>query len=150
MIRKAKKEDLKQLSAVYDKAFPVHNIFTQSEEIVINYLEPLLDSIMVVEVDNKIVGGLVIFEKNYGDWKLTNFKHIAISPEYQGEGIGSELLKEAEKIVKTGKIELRVTEAVSEQGTIKFYEKNGYEKEAELKSHYQKGEICFVMGKVLQ
>ena len=149
MIRKANKEDLKQLSEVYSRAFPVHNIFTQSEEYIITYLEQFLDNIIIVEDNNKIVGGLVIFEKKYGNWKVTNFKHIAIDVDYQGKGVGSELLKEAEKIIGFGKIELRVTEAVSKEGTYEFYEKNGYEKEASLKSHYRKDETCFIMGKLL-
>ena len=149
MIRKAKEQDLKQLSRMYKSVFKVHNIFTKSEKEIEEYLKPLISDTIVAEEDGKIVGGLVIFRKQYGDWNLFNFKHVGVANEYQGKGIGSQLLKEAEKICKKGKVELRVAEGVSEIGTIAFYEKNGYKKEGELESHYRKGAKCFVMGKVL-
>ena len=146
MIRKPKnEEDLKQLCVIYKKVFPVHNIFTEDEEFVINYLKPFMHNILVAEEDGRIAGGLVIFEKQYGDWKVSNFKHIGVSKEFQGKDIGSELLKTAEKLVGTGKIEIRTVEE-----PLGFYEKNGYEKEGELKSHYRKEESCFIMGKVLE
>jgi ribosomal protein S18 acetylase RimI-like enzyme len=147
VIRKATKEDFKQLSVMYKEVFKVHNIFTKSIEEIEKYLEQFLGNLLVAEEDSKIVGGLAIVEKQYGDWKLFNFKHVGVLPEYQGKDIGSSLLKEAEKIAGTGKIEIRVSEV---EGAIGFYEKNSYEKEAELKSHYRKGETCFIMGKVLQ
>ena len=145
-IRKAQKEDVNDLTILYKMVFSVHNIFTKSDEVIIRYLVSKLDKMLVAEEESKVVAALVIFEKNYGDWKVTNFKHVGVLPEYQGEGIGSTLLREAENSVKFGKIEIRVADT---ENLIEFYEKNGYEKEAELKSHYRKGETCFVMGKIL-
>lgn len=148
MIRKANEHDLKGLIKVYKDVFKVHNVFEKSEEEIEAYLNKF-SNILVAEEDGNIVGGLVITAKKYDkDWKLTNFKHIAVSPAYQNKDIGSELLKEAEKIAGKGKIEIRVGER--EAGAVNFYEKNGYQKEGILKSHYRKGESCFVMGKVLE
>jgi len=149
MIRLAKEEDLKELIKVYKEVFKVHNVFEKPEEEIEEYLKKFLGNLLVAEEDGKVVGGIVIVEKKQNSgWSLFNFKHIAVAPSHQDKDIGTNLLKEAEKIAGKGKIEINVGER--ESGTLRFYEKNGYEKEAEIKSHYRKGEKCFVMGKILE
>lgn len=151
MIRKAKESDLKGLVKMYKEVFPVHNVFQLPENQVYKYLKGFVGSMLVAEEDGKIAGGLVITSKKYPKWSLFNFKHLAVAKEFQRKGIGSALLKEAEKIAGRGKVEVRVAPGISEPAeTVEFYEKNGYEKEGELKHHYRKGESCFVMGKVLE
>ncbi len=147
-IRKAVENDLKGLIKVYKEVFKVHNVFDRPEEEIEQYLKKF-SKILVAEEDGNIVGGLVITEKKYDKaWKLINFKHRAVASAYQGKDIGSALLKEAEKIAGKGKVEIRVGER--EAVAVEFYEKNGYQKEGTLKSHYRKEETCFVMGKVLE
>lgn len=147
-IRKGKKEDWDELVKVYKDAFTVHGIFTKDDEFIKKYLGKF-DNFLVAEEDGKLVGVLVIVENKYDNWSVFNFKHIAVAKDYQGKGIGSQLLKKAEELAGTGKVEIRVAENMSEEGAVEFYEKNRYEKEGALKSHYRKGETCFVMGKVL-
>ncbi len=150
-IRKANEKDLNSLIKMYKEVFPVHNVFELPENKIYKYLKAFLGNLIVAEEDGKIVGGLVITSKKYPGWSLFNFKHIAVVKDYQSKGVGSALLKEAEKIAGKGKIEIRVAEGVSEAPwAVDFYEKNGYEKEGELKHHYRKGETCFIMGKVLK
>ena len=150
MIRKAKEGDLKGLIKVYKEVFKVHHVFEKSEEEIEQYLKQFLGNILIAEEDGKVVAGLVIVKKGYTNWSLFNFKHVAVAEDYQRKGVGSELLKEAEKIAGKGKIEIRVAKDAEAEWAVPFYEKNGYEKEGELKSHYRKGETCFVMGKVLE
>ena len=149
MIRQAKEEDLNDLAKVYNEVFKVHNVFEKSEQEIEEYLKKFLGNLLVAEEDGVVVGGLVIVEKKQNpEWSLFSFKHIAVAPAYQDKDIGTALLKEAEKIAGKGKIEINVGER--EAGAARFYEKNGYQKEGILKSHYRKGESCFVMGKVME
>ena len=149
MIRKAKEEDLKELAKVYKEVFKAHNIFEKPEAEVEEYLKKFLGSLLVAEEDGKVVGGIAVAEKKQNpEWSLFSFKHIAVAPAYQDRDIGTALLKEAEKVAGKGKAEINVGER--EGGALRFYEKNGYQKEGILKSHYRKGESCFVMGKVLE
>jgi ribosomal protein S18 acetylase RimI-like enzyme len=150
MIRKANEGDLMPLIKVYKEVFKVHNVFDKSEDEILEYLKQFLGDILVAEEDGKVVAGLVIVKKKYAKWSLFGFKHVAVAKAYQRKGVGSELLNEAEKIAGKGKIEIRVAKDAEAEWAVPFYEKNGYRKEGELKSHYRKGEICFVMGKVLE
>ena len=148
MIRQAKEGDLKELAKVYKEVFKVHNVFEKSEEEVESYLKKFLGSLLVAEEDGKVVGGVAIVEKKQNpEWSLFSLKHIAVSPAYQDHDIGTALLEEAEKTAGKGKVEINIGER--ESGSLRFYEKNGYQKEGILKSHYRKGESCIVMGKVL-
>jgi len=150
-IRKAVKEDLKELTAMYKKIFKVHNIFTKGNKEIMEYLEQFLGNILVAEEKGKIIGGIVISGREYDGWKLYNFKHVAVLPKNQRKGIGTKLLKEAEKFVGFGKIEIRVAAGASEAPwAVEFYEQHGYKKEGELESHYRHKETCYVMGKVIK
>ncbi len=150
MIRKANEGDLMPLIKTYKEVFKVHNVFDKSEDEILEYLKQFLGNILVAEEDGNVVAGLVIVKKEYPKWSLFDFKHVAVAKDYQRKGVGSELLKEAEKIAGKGKIEIRVAKDAEAEWAVPFYEKNGYTKEGELKSHYRKGETCFVMGKVLE
>ena len=148
MIKKPDTEELKQLVKMYKESFPVHNVFQKPEDEVINYLETVEGELLVAVEDDKVVGGvLVVIKKPNPDHTLARIKHIAVAKEHQHKGVGSELLKEAEKMIGKGKVEIHMAEAVGEP--LEFYTKNGYEVEGELKSHYRPGEKCTVLGKVL-
>ena len=150
-IHRANTEELKKLIPIYKKAFPVHNVFTKSDEEIFKYMETADGDFLVAVEDEETLGGLLIaVELETPEHKRARFKHVAVAEGYQGKGIGSALLKQAEKIVGMGKIEIHVAEGISEPETEEFYKKNGYEIEGELKSHYRPGEICYIMGKVLE
>ncbi len=150
MIRTAQEKDYEGLVKLFKKFFPVHNRFQQSNEEIISYLkEQASKNELVVYDDNGIKGAL--FLVNFGQssdktHKLWKFRHFA----FETENIGSQLLTEAEKIIKqkskTIKIELTIAE--TEPGK-EFYEKNNYKQEAELTNHYRFGETCFILAKSL-
>jgi len=147
-IRKASTEELKELAKLYKEAFPVHNIFQRTEKEVFNYLETLSGEILVAVEGKKILGGLaLVYELSTPEHKRARLKHIAVAKDAQRKGIGSKLLKEAEKLVEKGKIEIHASE--NEKEALEFYKKNGYEVEGELKSHYRPNETCYILGKVI-
>ena len=148
MIKKPNEKEIEQLVSVYKEAFPVHNLFQKSEEEVTDYLKTVSGEFLVAVEDGKVVGGaLVVINKPNPDHTLGKIKHIAVAKDYQHKGIGTELLKEAEKIIGKGKVEIHVSE--NEKVALEFYKSNGYEVEGELKSHYRMGETCYILGKVI-
>lgn len=147
-IKKIKKQDIGQLIAIWKEAFPVHNVFTKSEEEIRKYLKKSKGKVLAAYENDKVVGGcLLVVSAQTPEHNLARVKHIAIAKEFQGKDVGTALLKKCERIVKKGKIEIHVGE--KEKETIEFYKKNGYEQEGELKSHYRPDETCYVVGKVI-
>ncbi len=146
MIRKAEEKDLNDMIAVYKEAFPVHNIFEKSVGDNLEYLKKFIGSMLVAEEDGKVVGGLVITEDIQNDgWKVARFKHIAVAKDFQGKGIGSALVAEAEKIVGESKVEIHTEDDLTD-----YYGKFGYKLEGTLKAHYGKDRDCVILGKILE
>ena len=144
MIRQAEEKDLKDMIKIYKEVFPVHNIFEKSEGQNLEYLKKFIGSMIVAEDDGNVVGGLVITEEVQTDgWKVARLKHVAIAKDFQGKGIGSALMAEAEKIVGKCKIEIH-----TESDLIDYYKKFGFEVEGTLKAHYGKDRDCVILGKV--
>lgn len=144
-IRKIRKEELPKLVELYKEAFPIHSIFNKSEEEILQYLKEIEGTILVAVEGDDIAAVLVLVKKHYGH-NFGLIRHFAVSIRHRRKGIGSKLLKHAEEIIKKGKIEMRVVCPIAKR----FYEKNGYEVEGELKSHYRPEETCYVMGKLLE
>lgn len=144
-IKKAEKEDIKQLVGIYKEFFPVHAIFTKSDEEILEYLENFKGDILVAVQDGNIVGGLAIARKEYGH-TIANFKHIAA--KNQDKEVIKALVKKAEELANAAKIELHIAEG--EKIPYTFFEELGYEVEGKLKSHYRPDETCYVLGKVLE
>ena len=158
-IKQANKEDLQELIPIYKEAFTKHNIFQKSEEEILDYLEDhnQKNTILVAKIEEKVVGGILLrkmSEDLNGKHFVWKYNHIAVSKEYQKQGIGSALInaadekiKEAisEKLFDTAKIEISIAE--SEKTTINFYKRLGFEIEGELKSHYRFNESVSCLGK---
>ena len=89
-IREYKKEDDKQVIELYNKCFS-----HKCENI---YFEPT-GTILVIEEDNKIIGmGTIdILNDVFKGIKYGYLNNICVSPECQGRGLGSFLVKEIEK-----------------------------------------------------
>ena len=86
------------------------------------------DRHLVRVIDAKVVGGLLVRTRGLpqGVWKSRQF---AVDPEYQGKGIGAELMRFAEATAR----EEGVSEFVlhSREGVVGFYEKLGFTTEGE-------------------
>jgi putative acetyltransferase len=124
-IRKYQKNDLNQVLEVYDEAATIAHAFldkdtqiwqkNQAEKILKNHPERT----WVAEQEQKILGFASTFITNTSD---TGLAGLFVLPSYQGQGIGSRLLKQVNSIKKD--IEL----AVYKQNTkaFKFYVKHGF------------------------
>ena len=73
---------------------------------------------------------------------------IAVDPRYQGQGIGTALLRACEAQLKFPSV--RLTVRISNQRAISLYEKEGYRTVDIWSRYYNDGEDGLVMEKILQ
>jgi len=73
---------------------------------------------------------------------------IAVDPRYQGQGIGTALLRTCEAQLKYPTVKLTVR--ISNQRAISLYEKEGYRTVDIWRQYYNDGEDGLVMEKVLR
>ena len=93
----------------------------------------------VFEKDDEIVGYINCWISD--NTEILNF---CVDEKYQGQGIGSKLYKEVEK-VSCGVISLEVRE--SNSNAINFYTNRGFHKVAIRKSYYSNGDNAILMVK---
>lgn len=100
------------------------------------YLDTELELYFVGEINGKIVGaGGINFEKNYNVGKISwDF----INPNFQGIGLGRELLKHRINFLKNTK-SIKVISVRTSQLAYKFYEKNGFVLKEIVKDYWAKG-----------
>ena len=148
-IRLVKDSDYQKLTELYRTFFSTHNIFQQSDKIVIIYLKDQAKKspLLVAEEKGALVGAVLLYQFGQtpdGSHRLWKFRHFAFTTEH----IATELLKAAEdyvkKLSKTAKIELTITETEKRK---EFYLKHGYVQEGILKDHYRPKEKCYILGK---
>jgi ribosomal protein S18 acetylase RimI-like enzyme len=70
---------------------------------------------------------------------------IGIAPEYRRRGLGRELLRACEARLKTPRIRLSVR--ASNDGAIRLYEQEGYQRVEVWQAYYNDGEAAIVMEK---
>ncbi len=81
-----------------------------------------------------------------------NLYLIAIHKDYQGQGLGSEIMMHVEHLLKNQGVRILIVETSSLPNfelTRKFYDKLGYNREAVIREFYQKGEDKIVFWKKL-
>ena len=106
-----------------EKYYPYNLLLLADETVVaINKYLPYSD-VYIAKQQGKIVGVISLLPV---DKQTIEIKNIAISPAYQGKGLGSWILKKAEEIARKGGY---ITIIVGTK-QIQFYEKNGYSKYA--------------------
>ena len=84
-----------------------------------------------------------------GTW---NLYLIAVHPDYQGQGIGTSIMRYIEQMLAARGERLLLVETsslASFEGTREFYRKCGYEQEAQIREFYQAGEDKIVFRKSL-
>ena len=81
----------------------------------------------VENLDDKLVGGLMLIPL---DNQTIRMMQVAVDAKYQGEGIGRELVKYAEKRSKEAGYKTIVMHAML--NVIGFYEKLGYKQEGDI------------------
>lgn len=81
----------------------------------------------VEELDDKLVGGLVLAPVNDEDVRMMQ---VAVDTRYQGEGIGRDLVKYAEKRAKQSGFSKIIMHAML--SVVNFYERIGYTQEGDI------------------
>ncbi len=81
----------------------------------------------IESLDDKLIGGLMLVPV---DNETIRMMQVAVDTKYQGEGIGKELVKYAEKRAKEAGYTRIVMHAMLT--VIHFYEKNGYRQQGEI------------------
>lgn len=124
-IRSAKESDFAKCVKLFDKPELKNARGTMLEaEDLIAYLEDNL--FVVAEIDGEVVAamfGELLKNKGVILWEFS------VDENFQGQGIGSELLKEFEKRVEgAGREWIFLTSPSTNEKTVNFYLKNGFEK----------------------
>ncbi len=81
----------------------------------------------VENLDDTLVGGLILAPV---DNETIRMMQVAVDTKYQGEGIGREMVKYAEKRAKEAGYSKIVMHAML--SVVHFYEKNGYHQEGDI------------------
>lgn len=133
MLRMATLNDINGIKAVENRCFST----PWSENMIISSIENGC-IVVVAEIDNKVVG----YAGLYPSGDITN---VAVIPNEQGKGYGTELVKELIKVAKINDIEKLFLEVrVSNIKAIKLYEKCGFEKISVRKKYYKDGEDALI------
>jgi len=89
----------------------------------------------IEQLDDKLIGGLILAPI---DNETIRLMQVAVETRYQGEGIGRELVKYAEKRAKEAGFSKIIMHAML--SVVNFYEKMGYTQEGEI---FEEGGITF-------
>lgn len=129
LIRKAKIEELSRINYVtnvaYKSPFIKNGIVTkahQSKELKDDFLSKKVGIIVAIS-SGKIVG--VQKYKELDNKKLYIFQ-LAVLKTFRGKGIGTQLLKETEKIAKKMRLKIITLDCMKEKHLPEYYEKLGY------------------------
>lgn len=88
------------------------------------------------EKDGKIIGYVhaQLYEMLYNPYSFFNIISMAVSSDYQGEGIGSQLLDTIEEIAKEKELDgIRINSGENRKEAHTFYQKHNYESRREQK-----------------
>lgn len=78
-------------------------------------------------LDDKLIGGLLLAPVNDNEIRMMQ---VAVDTKYQGEGVGKDLVKYAEKRAKEAGYNKIIMHAML--SVVNFYEKMGYRQEGEI------------------
>lgn len=103
------------------------------------------------EEDGELIGVAYYAEETFA-YGVSNLLLIAVHPDHQREGRGTELLRHVEEELKRKGERLLIIETSgldSFETTRAFYRKNGYDEEARIREYYNPGEDKIVFRKAL-
>lgn len=142
-IRALRREEFIDLMKLIQRIFPERgncNIFMDIYEI-------FPEGFVVAIEDEKLIGFAIgIMSDDYTGRILL----IGVDEKYRRMGIGTRLLRKLNQIlVSYGARKIQLEVRVSNEGAMKFYQRNGFIKINRIKSFYEDGEDGYVMIKNL-
>ena len=142
-IRKIKTADLKRIIEITEKAFP--DKWPQW------YFESLLqeypDDFYVSEINGEIMGYVLglIKENKYG-W----IKAIAVHPDSQGKGLGTELMDfVTNRLKESGAKTIGLHARTNNEKGVSFYKNRGFRAVKTVEKYYSDGDSALLMEKSL-
>ncbi|MGB9663409.1 MAG: GNAT family N-acetyltransferase [Ignavibacteria bacterium] len=151
-----KKEDRERLKEIL---FKTENFSPEEKEVGLELIDIVINNpdqndyyFKVAEDDEKVLGYYCIGHRALTDG-VYDLYWIVVDPESRGSGVGTQLIKDAEKYVfsKNGRLILAETSSRDDyQSTRSFYKKNNYKELAVIKDFYKKGDSLIIFGKYLQ
>jgi ribosomal protein S18 acetylase RimI-like enzyme len=154
MIRPAILNDKNEMINLFDAL----NLFDTDEmkfmsELVDNFFNESLGEghYWIVNDDNGITSAAYYAPESFGQ-NVYNLYFIGVSPNQQGNGIGSSMLKYVENHLKELGERLLLVETSglpNFEKTREFYLKNNYEKEATIREYYKEGDDKIIFRKKL-
>ncbi len=142
MIREFEDKDLEEIVQIEEELFGEDRWNKDT------FLEQINDNpyatIYVYEKDDHVVG----FVDLWIAYENADLANIGVSKQYQGKGIGSELMTFCDKVVQEKKCENYSLEVrVSNFNAIHLYEKFGFQNVGIRKNYYADGENAYLMIK---
>ncbi len=127
MIPKVKDLIIKSYQVPYKESGPISKPYFSE-----TYEEDVLNGgiRLFVALDGDKIIGTVQYE---GEEKTAHLSQMTVDPNYRKEGVGSQLLKEAEKNAKKESFKIMELTAMMEKNLPEYYEKLGYKKVGEKK-----------------
>lgn len=156
----AQAQDLDEIMAIENAGFSPQEVATRKA--MKDRIQDYPDTFIVAKDGQKVVGYIVgpAYDKRYLDDSLYESSHpnrkddpyqtvlsLAVSPDYRGQGIGSQLLKQLAIVAK--KEGRKLISLTCLQKLIPFYEQNGYVNEGVADSSHA-GEVWYNMVLVLK
>src|SRR5690606_26260449 len=134
-IRKYHISDKPELMEILQMNIPQYFAETEIKDFD-HYLDSAIEQYFVIEINDKIVGsGGINFEKTSKTGKLS---WDIINPNFQGKGLGTDLLKHRIALLHSMPDVEKITVRAS-QFAFQFYEKNGFVLEKTQKDFWAKG-----------
>jgi len=142
MIRKANKKDMDAIVGLWEEMMKFHaklsNLYelkTNAKETYHEYLNEILKNdaaiILVYEMENRLCGYLIAEESElplvYKQTRIGSVLEISVTEKHQNKDIGSQLLKEIEKIfISKGIDRIECMVSCFNEISKKFWFKNGF------------------------
>ena len=131
VIRMMNRDDLLQCGEIYAKAFPMEHwgidwTADNAREYLTDYFEQKKFVGYVYEEDDEIIGCIFALCKISGSKKEIYINEMAVLPERQGQGIGTQLLKSILDYSRREGLAGVVLYTSEYAPAFKFYEKNGF------------------------
>lgn len=124
-IRKEETADYEAVYSVVKRAFAEADRADGNEQDLVTALRNSAAFIpelsLVAETDRKIVGHILFTKANVGDTVVLALAPLSVLPEYQGQGVGTALIREGHRIAKALGYGYSIV-----LGNPKFYARAGY------------------------
>ena len=123
MIRPYRESDKKDVVSLWCQVFPDSPSWNDPETDINLKLPVQRDLFLVAELDNNLIGTAMAGFDGHRGWVY----YVAVKPEYRRRGIGKALMLSVEQeLARIGCTKLNLQVRSSNEETVKFYERLGY------------------------